>query len=41
MPLWQRVVIIQWGILITLVGLILVGGGLLFAYVMLMAIFNS
>jgi len=41
MPLWQRIVILQWGALLTLVGLVLLAGGLLFAYVMLMAIFNS
>jgi len=41
MPMWQRIAILQWGVLLTLVGLVLLAGGLLFAYVMLMAIFNS
>jgi len=41
MPLWQRIVILQWGALLTLVGLVLLAGGLLFAYVMLMATLNS
>lgn len=41
MPLWKRVVIVQWGLMITLFGLALCGLSLTIAYVMIKALILS